>query len=203
MGASRRLTRREPTLSRSGACGVGNGGRMGSGGLAGRLLVATPALVDGNFALSVVLVLDHSTDGAVGVVLNRPSDIDVADLVSGWGGRFPEPPVLFSGGPVQPDAVLALGSPDQAGHGTHQVLPGVAVVELPAAAEADFPVRIFAGYAGWGARQLDAEVAAGGWFVLDAVVEDVFTGRPEGLWRAVLTRQGGFFRTISEDPSRN
>jgi putative transcriptional regulator len=177
------------------------------GTLIGRLLVAAPALRDPNFAHTVVLLLDHSADGALGVVLNRPSDVGVENVLPEWADRAAEPDVVFVGGPVQPDAVVGLGRLGvPTGPGT-QVLPGLGPLDLssdpsdqPAPVER---VRLFAGYAGWDTGQLESEISAGGWFVVDASAEDAFTSRPDGLWRQVLTRQGGVFQTVPADPTAN
>lgn len=172
--------------------------------LAGRLVVATPELRDGNFAHTVVLVLDHGAEGALGVVLNRPRSIDVRALMPAWGELAAAPGVLFTGGPVQADeALIGLGHGDGGGQ---EIVPGVRVLDLETE-PIDHPdigsVRLFVGYAGWGQGQLEQEIASGSWFVVDADADDSFTEDPEGLWRRVLSRQGGLFVTVTEDPSLN
>ncbi len=165
--------------------------------LAGRLLVATPALADGSFAASVVLLLGHDDEGTLGVVLNRPGSVPVADVAPGWERVVSGPAVVFVGGPVQQDAILALG---RAGDPPLTGL-GVGLVDLsgvPAGAS-----RLFRGYAGWGPGQLDGELEAGAWFVVEAASGDPLTPHPERLWRAVLTRRGGLYTTAVEDPTRN
>ncbi len=169
----------------------------------GRLLVATPALVDPNFASTVILLLDHGNEGAVGVVVNRPSDIAVRTALPAWLGTVAPPPVVFSGGPVQRDAVIALARVDRPAGDDGAILPGVAAVDLGAGDYRPGTVRVFAGYAGWGAGQLEAEVAAGGWFVFDARRDDAFSDDPAGLWLAVVRRQGGLYTAACEDPTRN
>jgi putative transcriptional regulator len=176
--------------------------------LTGRLVVATQDLADPNFAHSVVLILDHDEDGAFGVNLNRPSETPIAEVVPAWASHGAEPGVVFVGGPVQPQAMIALGRP-VGGATDHRprVTDGVAIVDLtadPTTHRVDFSaVRLFAGYAGWGPEQLEAEIADGSWFIVGADPADVFTAAPDGLWRAVLARQGGLFTTIAEDPSLN
>lgn len=174
---------------------------------AGRLLVATPDLADPNFSHAVVLLLEHNDEGAFGVVLNRPSDVAVAAALPGWEQLAVPPDVVFVGGPVQQDGVVALGAGDEAGAVVKPVLPSVGVVDLeqdPLIAGGDLQrVRVFAGYAGWSTGQLETEIAEGGWFVVDATPSDVFSDDPEDLWLAVLHRQGGIFTTIPEDPSLN
>lgn len=176
--------------------------------LRGRLLVAAPSLVDPNFHLAVVLMLDHTEEGAVGVMLNRPSDIPLASALPQWQPLATEPDAVFLGGPVQRDAIVALGrTPLASDCPLLRVLAGTAVVDLqidPDQQPADLhAVRLFAGYAGWGAGQLETEIDAGGWFVVDGDSDDVFTDDPAGLWERVMTRQGGMFRTIPLDPTLN
>lgn len=179
--------------------------------MTGRLLVATPRLEDPTFARTVVLVIDHDEDGALGVVLNRASEVPTAEAVEDWAPLASEPPVLFGGGPVEPDALVALGrlAPASSRADT-TIVERIQLIDLdedPAElAGAVEDLRVFAGYAGWAPDQLEAEVTLGAWVDLDARIEDVFTSDPEGLWRTVLRRQGGrlaVLSTIPEDPSRN
>lgn len=175
--------------------------------LGGRLVVATPALTDGSFAHTVVLVLEHHDEGAVGVVVNRPSEAAVAEALPDWGSLAAPPAMVFLGGPVQREAMIGLARTPRPDAGMQEVLPGVTVVDLAenAALVSDQvqSVRVFAGYSGWGAGQLEEEIAGGGWFVVDAHADDVFAAYPQDLWRRVLRRQGGVFTTIPPDPSRN
>ncbi len=175
--------------------------------LRGRLVVATPALGDPNFARTVIFLLDHTPEGALGIVLNRPSGADVADALPRWDTLATAPEVMFVGGPVQPEAVVALGLAESETEAVQPVVPGVAIVDLrsdPLALGRDVRgLRLFAGYAGWGGGQLEAEIDDGGWFVVDALPDDVFGDAPDQLWVRVLARQGGLFTTITEDPSMN
>lgn len=175
--------------------------------LIGRLAVATPSLRDPNFAHTVVLLLDHGPDGALGVVLNRPSEVPVETVLPEWAGLAMTPEVVFAGGPVQTDALVGLARGTVRRPDATQVLPGVGALDLagdpdeqPTVAEA---VRLYAGYAGWSAGQLEAEIEAGGWFVVEARADDAFSPDPERLWRRVLVRQGGLFVTVPNDPSSN
>ena len=162
----------------------------------GRLLVATPTLLDPNFARTVVLLLSHdATEGALGVVLNRPSGTGVAEVLAGWEDVAAAPTVVFSGGPVQQTAAVCVGRLRTA----RAPLPGWAPLPDPLLGTVDLDrgpwdglaqVRIFAGYAGWSAEQLEAEVDEGAWWVLDALPGDPFSERPDLLWRQVLRRQG-------------
>jgi putative transcriptional regulator len=180
--------------------------------LKGKLLVATPNLGDPNFERTVVLVLEHGEEGALGVVLNRPSDLDVAEPLPEWARAAAHPPVVFIGGPVAPSAAVCLArlaSPGAA-RGWEPLLGSVGTLDLdsdPDEAMAGLDeIRVFAGYAGWAPRQLEGEIEAGGWFVVDADAADPLSPAPEGLWSAVLRRQRGtlaFFAAYPPDPGLN
>lgn len=184
---------------------------------AGSLLVATPRLADPNFERSVVLVLDHDANGSLGVVLNRPSPVPVGDVLEGWEDLATVPRVLFHGGPVATDSALAVaalpglpaaGAPsadvDEEPVGFRRLFGATGIVDLDTPTElleaALARLRIFAGYAGWGAGQLDAEVEEGSWYVVPAEPEDVF-GEPDGLWMRVLRRQPGELAWVSTRPA--
>jgi putative transcriptional regulator len=181
---------------------------------AGKLLVATPALSDPNFERTVILLLDTDEDGALGVVLNRPSPVDVAAVLPGWAEAASSPAVLFQGGPVSTESALAVALRDPAfaglPNGFREVDHRFAIVDLDE--EFDGPirgvvaVRVFAGYAGWSAAQLEAEIDEGSWFVVDAEPGDLRTDEPEEMWREVLRRQRSELAWVSlmpEDPSMN
>ncbi|MFJ8920432.1 YqgE/AlgH family protein [Streptomyces sp. NPDC102415] len=194
--------------------------------LTGRLLVAAPALADPNFDRAVVLLLDHDEEGSLGVVLNRPTPVGVGDILASWAGLTGEPDVVFQGGPVSLDSALgvavipgdegsAQGSRLRAGHGEapigwRRVHGAICLVDLDAPPEllaaALGSLRIFAGYAGWGPGQLEAELADGAWYVVESEPGDVSSPRPENLWRAVLRRQRSelaMIATYPDDPSLN
>ncbi|MGN6330446.1 MAG: YqgE/AlgH family protein [Motilibacteraceae bacterium] len=180
--------------------------------LTGRLLVATPLLGDPTFARSVVVILDHDEDGALGVVVNRPTSVDVAEVLPVWRPYATGPGVVFSGGPVATDAALALAQVPGAGEpmGWRRVSGALGLVDLdvpPEVVAAEIgALRIFAGYAGWAPGQLEAELAEGAWWVLEAEPGDAFSDAPQVLWRAVLRRQRGDLALVStfpDDPSMN
>jgi putative transcriptional regulator len=163
----------------------------------GRLVVATPQTADENFDRTVVLMVEHTDEGALGLVLNRPGGIPVGEILPTWEAVATEPSVMYVGGPVERDAVLALGSHrdvDRAAEADGaMIIDPIGVVDLSrdpeeVAGEID-GLRLFSGYAGWGPSQLDAEIDAGGWILVDAAATDVLTEEAEGLWRAVLARQ--------------
>jgi putative transcriptional regulator len=177
--------------------------------LRGQLLIAGPGLVDPNFWRTVVLVGEHSEEGALGVVLNRSSETPVEEAVPELAMLAEGMGTVHVGGPVQPSAVVVLADfaePDVAGA---LVLDSVGF--LPSEVEPDSlgelrRARVYVGYAGWGPGQLDGELEDGSWIVEPAMPDDVFTDDPEGLWSAVLRRKGGPFgvlATMPPDPSQN
>ena len=181
----------------------------------GRLLVASTKLGDPNFDRTVVLVLDHGEEGALGVVLNRPTPVPVGEILDTWAAQasLVPPAVIFRGGPVSPDAVIGLARAPAAVSGAlpwRSVVGAVGIVDLAVTpgAQPVVPegVRLFSGYAGWAADQLEGELAEGAWFVLEALTEDVFCAQPERLWHDVVRRQRGSLRmlaTYPPDPSVN
>jgi putative transcriptional regulator len=174
--------------------------------LTGKLLIAEPMLDDPNFERSVVLLIEHSEDGALGVVLNRPTDIDVAAVLEQWGDLASDPPVLYVGGPVNQDSLVALGRRRTGSdvEGWTQVLGDVGAVDLhlepTELAPALDGIRVFIGYSGWEAEQLEAELAQDAWVVVDAEAGDVFADDPEEMWRSVLRRQGGKLARLANFP---
>lgn len=184
--------------------------------MTGRLLVAAPDLDDPHFSRTVVLLVDHDESGALGVVLNRPSTTDVSEILPDWHLYATPPQVVFQGGPVGRDSALALAA-RTGGHGEEgeplgfrHVHAGIGLVDLDAPAEliaAEISaMRVFAGYAGWGADQLEAEIDSGSWYVVDADPGDLSSADPQGLWGHVLRRQPArlaLVATFPEDPSLN
>ncbi len=179
--------------------------RMGVPALQRSLLVASPRIGDPNFERTVVFVLAHGDQGALGVVLNRPTGSEASELLPGWGERAAEPGVVFLGGPVGRDAVVGLGvSSDPDVEGFQPILEGLGTVDLnrePRPADQIERLRLFAGSAGWGPGQLEAEIGEGAWWVVPAEVSDVLTPRPDGLWREVLVRQPGELRWFANHPA--
>lgn len=181
--------------------------------LTGKLLVASPKLVDPNFARTVVLVCRHDDEGALGLVLNRPIDeAPVSEHLPAWQLFVASPPVVFLGGPVEPTVALALGRVlDGAGHAALTPVTGSASLidlgEEPATLQGQLEsARVFVGYSGWTGGQLEAEIADGGWFVVESQPRDAFTDVPDDLWRIVLKREGGrlaMFAFAPQDPRIN
>lgn len=184
-----------------------------NGRLTGRLLVATPTLQDPNFRRTVVLMLEHGDDGGLGIVVNRPLEVDVSAVLPAWQAYTTRPGRLFQGGPVQLDSALGLVAVPGDGEepdGVRRILGSLGLVDLDSRPEELVGglagLRIFAGYAGWSAGQLEGEIDEGAWYVVDLEPRDPFTDRPEGLWRQVLRRQLGDLALVStfpDDPSLN
>jgi putative transcriptional regulator len=168
----------------------------------GRLLLAGPYLYDPNFFRSVVLVLEHTDEGAIGVVLNRPTDVTVLDALPEWAEAVTSPPVVFAGGPVAPGSALALGTSTDGDDDDDPLVGDLAVVDLETPADQWRQVRLFSGYAGWAAGQLEAELAEDAWFVLDALPSDIRTTDPENLWSEVLGRQPGPLALLARYPDQ-
>jgi putative transcriptional regulator len=185
--------------------------------LTGNLLIAAPGVLeDPNFRRTVVLLLEHGEQGALGVVLNRPSDTPVLDPFPGWDDVATSPSVLFMGGPVSQQMIIALAKPRPGAEpeGWHQVLRGdfgrLGTVDLsrgPLELATDLDqLRVFAGYAGWSGGQLEGEIDAGAWFVVGAEPWDPFCADPDDLWRDVLRRQPpptAYYANYPADPSLN
>jgi putative transcriptional regulator len=178
----------------------------------GQLLVATSAIEIGPFWRSVVYVLDHDEDGALGVIVNRPLESDLDEILPGWAECANAPGCLFQGGPVGTDSALAVGVVTDMSTrpiGWQQMAGRVGLVDLdgprPVGGEL-LGLRVFAGYAGWSPEQLESEIAEGAWIVLPALESDLISPAPERLWREVLHRQRGevrFWANLPEDPGLN
>lgn len=180
--------------------------------LVGKLVVATPALLDPNFARTVVLICDDNEHGKLGIILNRPFRVEVAQYAPEWGPFASPPGRVFEGGPVQREAALAIGRlRDEApAAGWTPVTDVLGLVDLgvsPADLWGDLVgLRVFSGYAGWSAGQLEDEIAEQAWLVLDSAPSDPFDPEPTDLWEQVLRRQGGdpsIFAAGPQGPSSN
>jgi putative transcriptional regulator len=180
--------------------------------LRGQLLLAAPALKDPNFDRAVVFIAEHSEDGAMGLVLNRPSDAPVAEAIPDleWVADSGAE-IVYVGGPVAPNGVIVLAEWDDPSQAVVLVdddlgfVPGDAD-DTDALAAAVSRARVYAGHAGWGPGQLEDEVAEEAWIVESPLREELFSDDPEGLWSAVLRRKGREFAllaTMPEDPSLN
>ena len=176
--------------------------------LQGKLLVSSPALVDPNFRKTVVLIAHHDDDGAMGLVLSRPSDVPAEEAIPALDGIPGGTDPVFVGGPVQPDAFMALAEFEDVDEAAAPIFGSIGF--MPAESEPEElavrRVRVFAGYAGWGAGQLEAELAEPSWIVVDAEADDAFADNPDELWRSVVARKGkafSFLETMPFDPGLN
>jgi putative transcriptional regulator len=179
--------------------------------LHGATLVAAPHLVDPNFFRAVVLVATHEDDGSLGLVLNRPTDIEVTDLLEAWAPVIVDPAVAFEGGPVQREVAVGVGRLRAGAHppGHHAwttIGERVGLLDLgtedPETVVPDLEaVRVFSGYAGWGPGQLEAEVEAGDWFVVPFHPDDPFRPHTDDLWAGALRRQGGRLAMFAHYPA--
>lgn len=184
---------------------------------AGSLLIASAKLMDPNFVRTVLLVLDSEPGGTLGVVLNRPTAIPVDEVLAPWRHLTTEPGVFFRGGPVELNAALAVGAlrggaqPPSGWRSLEEsATASVGIVDLDSSPDEFLgqlsALRVYAGYTGWGADQLESEIAEGSWHVVPSAPADLFTHDPDGLWRQVLGRQPtplSFMTTLPADPNLN
>ena len=180
--------------------------------LTGRLLVASPSLEDTNFTRTVILMLAHSHEGALGIVINRPSPADIVEILPQWRDLAASPTRVFRGGPVSINAAFCLAEPAigaqmttlEAAPGIETTVAGLVSIDLdldPSAVSSLITaLRVFSGYAGWSAGQLEGELEAGGWIVTDPEPSDLLTEDPDGLWSLVLRRMGGLRAVYAKAP---
>lgn len=182
---------------------------MSDGWLTGKLLLSLPTVRADAFYRTVIWLLDHGEHGALGVILNRPTEIAVGEIFPALKFEAAEPAVLYEGGPVSPDGIICLGR-----RGDATAAPGFTPVlehwgsidprETPP--DGVDAVRVYRGYAGWSARQLEDELERGSWLVVEALAEDAVSAEPEELWEHVLDRQGPSYarvKLVPRDPSLN
>jgi putative transcriptional regulator len=179
--------------------------------LRGKLLIASPALIDPNFHRTVILIAEHTGEGAMGLVLNRPAETLVADVVPDLSELADEDAPVYFGGPVASDSVIVLAEFDD---------PSVAGVVLDgdlgfvASESGDLDdvgrgvrrARVYAGHSGWGPGQLEGELEEESWIIEPPQREEIFAEDAEGLWAAVLRRKGreyALLSTMPPDPSVN
>ena len=177
--------------------------------LRGKLLVASPALADPNFARTVVLITEHNDEGAMGIVLNRPAETTVAEVLPELT-EIAADETLFVGGPVQPDAIVLLAEFSDPDAAAWIVVADVGLAaadrELSELAEVVRRGRLYAGYSGWGPSQLEAEIELDSWIIEPPMPSELFPDDPDKLWSGVLDRKGGQYALIArmpDDPSMN
>ncbi|WP_278261081.1 YqgE/AlgH family protein [Nocardia sp. AG03] len=173
-------------------------GQPARGVRAGNLLVSATDLVEPTFRRTVVYMIEHNDAGSLGVVLNRPSETPVVDVLPDWAELAASPSDLYIGGPVKRDAALCLATL-RAGvdisevRGLRRVDGRVVLVDLDADPAEIGPlvegIRIFAGYAGWSMGQLGGELDNDDWLVVSALPGDPLATDQHDLWAGVLRRQ--------------
>ena len=160
--------------------------------LRGQFLIAGPRLRDPNFFKTAVLMIEHGEEGAMGVIINRPSSVSVAHAL---GGHFKLPhtdDVVYVGGPVEPNALFIVHSADEFSNGESPILPGLyvgtnadvfeEVVERALCEEEGLPFRVYCGCAGWASEQLESEICRGDWFSVPADMDFLFDEDPYQVW---------------------
>ena len=171
----------------------------------GRLLIALPILADPNFDRTVVLMIEDNEQGSAGLVLNRPSPVPVVQALPELAGAVAPPTVLFFGGPVNQDTAIGLARNTEPADGWTAVAGDIGTIDVGSCQDGVPPgltdVRVFAGYAGWGPGQLDGEIEAGAWLVVDAELSDLLSPSPDALWRTVLRRQPGQTAWLANYPA--
>jgi len=176
--------------------------------LQGKLLVSSPSLHDPNFRRTVVLMTHHDEEGAMGLVLSRPSEVTIADAVPAFVDLPGGDGVVYIGGPVQPEAIVVLAELEESDDAVEPIVGDVGFLPGDGDPE-DLPIarlRVFAGYSGWAPGQLEGELEESSWIVVPAEADDVFAPDPDELWRTVLHRKGGRYSLIATmpfDPSLN
>ncbi|MGH4016244.1 MAG: YqgE/AlgH family protein [Pseudonocardiaceae bacterium] len=182
---------------------------------AGAALVAAPGMRDPTFRRTVVLIIEHRSSGTLGVVLNRPSDVPVRDVLPSWGRHATVPRALYVGGPIEQRAALCVaalpaGVDAESTEGLISVRGPLALVDLDGDPAAMAPrlrgLRVFAGYSGWDHGQLDGEIDRGDWVVVPALPDDVLAPSGIDLWSRTLRRQGmplALLATYPADPTQN
>ena len=171
--------------------------------LRGKLLIASPQLAD-YFRRTVVLIVEHSEDGAMGIVLNRRTDAEVGEVVPSLAEMADEDDVIHAGGPVEPDTVIALGDFEDPSEAGARITGSLGVLDPDRPEPSLRRLRVFAGYAGWAPGQLDAEMEQDAWIVTPVEPDDPFSA--DDLWSRVLQRKGGEFvlmTTMPLDPKLN
>lgn len=178
--------------------------------LTGRMLIASPSIFDPNFRQTVLLIARHDEEGAMGVVLNRPTEATIGEAAPQLLGLAESAEPIYYGGPVQPTSLVLLAEFDDPEDAALPVLGDIGFVaigtELDKVGELTRRTRAFAGHAGWGPGQLEAELERDDWIVESASHDEVFSERAGELWQRVLGRKGGQFALMARmpfDPSVN
>ena len=178
--------------------------------LKGKLLIASPSIYDGNFRQTVVLIAEHNDDGAMGVVLNRPSETSIGEAAPQLSSVTDAGDPVYVGGPVQPSSVIVLAEFEDPADAALTILGDIGFVgvgsELDDVGERVRRARVFAGHSGWAPEQLEAEMERDDWIVEAAARDEIFSADAGELWQQVLARKGGQFAVMARmpfDPSVN
>jgi putative transcriptional regulator len=178
--------------------------------LQGKLLIAAPALIDPNFARTVVLVAAHSEEGALGLVLNRPLDTPLVEIAPVLEQLAEPGAVLHSGGPVAPESAVLLADFADPSLAALLIFGDIglpsASCELSDLETGVRRARVFAGHSGWGPGQLDAELEQDAWFVGQLAPDELWRADSTLLWSTTLSRKGGAYALLARmpaDPSVN
>jgi putative transcriptional regulator len=179
----------------------------------GSFLIASPHLRDPNFRQTVVLICDHGPGGSLGLVVNRRTEQHIMDVLPQTTGLHERAGLVYSGGPVQRDNLLILHRVGLTVPESQPIFDGVclggdltALEEVSSRGQPDDLVRVYMGYAGWAAGQLQFELSTGSWFVIPADLKLVFARDPQQMWRKIIGPMGGNFplyATMPPDPSLN
>jgi len=159
-------------------------------------LISVPQLLDPNFYHAVVLLIEHTSEGAMGLTINHPTDKSIQSLYEQMGRPWPgdDQSLLMRGGPVQPENAWILHGPECSHGAAYEVTDELQLITsldaLDELVKARDPFRFFVGYAGWGPGQLDHEIQQGAWIVSDVDLALVFETPPEEVWQASLKRMG-------------
>ncbi|MCW4354809.1 YqgE/AlgH family protein [Hoyosella sp. YIM 151337] len=175
----------------------------------GSLLLASTELLEPTFRRTVIYIIEHNESGSLGVVLNRPSETAVHNVLPQWSGLSARPKALFIGGPVKRDSAMCLGILKPGAllrgvDGIRAIEGRTVMVDLDAEPEHIAPivegVRVFVGYAGWTTGQLDSELARDDWMVMPSLPADVLSPARADLWGRVLRRQSAPLSMLATHP---
>ncbi|MGI9586306.1 MAG: YqgE/AlgH family protein [Acidimicrobiia bacterium] len=157
----------------------------------GRLAVATPIIASPPFARAVVLILEHDDSGAIGLILNAATDLKVVDHLPELEQQVSEPATVFLGGPVTTEVAVVLARSSTAEFLQPSGVKGVGIVDILNLPDTVDAMRVFAGYSGWEAQQLESEIEEGAWWIIDPTSDDLFHSNTEGMWERTVRRAPG------------
>ncbi|MEN8041557.1 MAG: YqgE/AlgH family protein [Actinomycetota bacterium] len=173
---------------------------------AGQFLIATPIIALPPFARSVVLLLEHDDSGAIGVIINQPTDLLVADHLPDLGISLSEPAHVFLGGPVSSDTAIVLARGEDLDFLRPSTLGDIGIVDVDNTSQDFVHARVFAGYSGWDPGQLEAELEEGAWWPVLAAPDEIFAIDVADMWEKTVERAPGsipLYATYPDDPSEN